>query len=333
MHIRRWGTGLAAAVVLLLLSSSVAWANPGSVIDFEENLDEGDIVGTLSDGNGIGGDPTTITVEVNSAPDAGHDMIFVADCSGLTCSGSDDDLSAPGHGNILIYSEDLDSGDPDDIDGPNTLSFVFSAPVTLSSVWIIDNEEGLVIRMYSDTAGTTLLHTVNAPTQADGVSGTVGLDDTANVRRIDFVARGSIGIDELDFFVPLGGGEGCTPGYWKNHTDRWTAPYDPSDSFDSTFGVTSTDNPTLLEAVGAGGGGEIALQRHAVAALLNAAHGDVDSGQTVQDVIDVVQDAYDTGDFEDAKDELEDINEQGCPLSGTSATTGGGNPNANSRKN
>ena len=308
--------------MLLALTGSAASANPGSVINFEENLNEGDIVGTLSDGNGIGGDPTTITAEVNSIPISDRDMIFIADCSGATCSGSDDDLSAIGHGNILIYSEDGDSSDPDDIDGPNTLSFVFSAPVTLSTVWIIDNEEGLEIRLYSDTAGTTLVHTVNAPTQADGASGTVGLDDTANVRRVDFVADGSIGIDDLDFFIPLGGGEGCTPGYWKNHTDRWTG-FSAGDSFDTVFGVTSSNDPTLGEAVGLGGGGEFALQRHAVAALLNASSPDVDSGQTTADVIAIVQAAYDSGDFEGAKDELEDVNEQGCPLGGSSATTGG----------
>ena len=90
---------------------------------------------------------------------------------------------------------------------------------------------------------------------------------------------------------------------------------------------------TLLQAAEAGGGGAIALGRHAVAALLNASNPDVESGQTEAEVKAIVQNAYATGDFEGAKDILEDINEQGCPLGGSSATTGGGNANANANKN
>ena len=336
MHTRRWVSGAAAAIALLVLSGSVAFANPGSIIDFEENLDGGDIVGTLSDGNGIGGDPTTVTAEVNSSPTANRDMIFVADCSGATCTGTDNDLSASGHGNILMYSEDGDSTDPDDADvAGNTLSFVFSVPVTLESIWVIDTEEPLTIRMF-DAANAQIGPDIAGPDLEDGQSATVSLNDTPGVSRLDIVWGGSGGLDDLMFFVPTtppgGGGEGCTPGYWKNHTDRWVG-YAPSDSFNTVFGVSAAGNPTLLEAASAGGGGATALGRHAVAALLNAAHGDVDSGQTTADVIALVQSAYNSGDFEAAKDTLEDINEQGCPLGGSSATTGGGNsnPNANAK--
>jgi hypothetical protein len=34
-----------------------------------------------------------------------------------------------------------------------------------------------------------------------------------------------------------GGGEGCTPGYWRNHYDRW-AGYTANQIFDEVFGVT-----------------------------------------------------------------------------------------------
>ncbi|MGH2544967.1 MAG: DUF7507 domain-containing protein, partial [Ardenticatenaceae bacterium] len=51
--------------------------------------------------------------------------------------------------------------------------------------------------------------------------------------------------------VIIGGGEGCTPGYWKqaHHFDSWVG-FDPSDSFDAVFGVTSSfgSNFTLLQA-------------------------------------------------------------------------------------
>ena len=112
-----------------------------------------------------------------------------------------------------------------------------------------------------------------------------------------------------------GGGEGCTPGYWKqdHHLDSWNV-YGPDDSYDAVFGVTSSKGWTLLEAAAAKGGGEKALARHATAALLNSANPDVDYEYSTAEVIALVQDAYATGDFEDAKDSLEYQNELGCPL-------------------
>lgn len=112
---------------------------------------------------------------------------------------------------------------------------------------------------------------------------------------------------------PPQGGEGCTPGFWKqsHHFDSWVG-YAPGDEFDVVFGVPY--DVTLLQALSAGGGDEIALGRHAVAALLNAASGDVSYAFTEAEIIALVQDAWATGDFETAKDLLEDENELGCPL-------------------
>jgi hypothetical protein len=114
--------------------------------------------------------------------------------------------------------------------------------------------------------------------------------------------------------TPPGGGEGCTPGFWKNRGLRlgWTA-YSPGDDYATVFGVASSFTATLLEALNQGGGGEYALGRHAVAALLNAASPDVDYDLTMADVIAAVQDAYGTGDFEGTKDYLEGFNTQTAP--------------------
>jgi hypothetical protein len=128
-----------------------------------------------------------------------------------------------------------------------------------------------------------------------------------------------------------GGGEGCTPGYWKQpqHFDSWPAPYDPSirfsEVFDRTIRVRWSQrgkpsiiaDPTLLQALGAKGGGINALARHAVAALLNAQSPDVSFDYSVAEVIALVQRAVDSGSkpqIERAKDRLADANEQGCPL-------------------
>jgi len=112
------------------------------------------------------------------------------------------------------------------------------------------------------------------------------------------------------------GGEGCTPGYWKNHTGSWPAPYATGNKYNTVFGVTSTfgSSFTLLDALEQGGGGEKALGRHAVAALLNAASADVDYEFTVAEVIAMVQGAYVSGDYEGVKDQLAAENERGCPL-------------------
>lgn len=119
--------------------------------------------------------------------------------------------------------------------------------------------------------------------------------------------------DKLDIPPPPVGTQGCTPGFWRqpHHFDQWVG-YAPGDSYASVFGVDRSGS--LLDNVTARGGGENALARHSVAALLNASSPDVEYNLTVAQVIAAVQDAFATGEFEATKDELEGFNEQGCPL-------------------
>jgi hypothetical protein len=110
--------------------------------------------------------------------------------------------------------------------------------------------------------------------------------------------------------------EGCTPGYWRQdqHFDSWVG-YSPSDDFETVFGVDASFDPhDLLTAVWLGGGGEYALARHAVAALLNAANPDVNYYYTTAEIIAGVQNAYATGNFEPFKNQLDFANNAGCPL-------------------
>ena len=108
------------------------------------------------------------------------------------------------------------------------------------------------------------------------------------------------------------GDEGCSQGYWKNHRNSWgPTGYNTGDWYNEVFGVPY--NKTLLGALESGGGKQYALGRQAVAALLNATHPDVDYYYTEAEVIDIVQDAYDTGDFEGAKNLLEE-HISPCPL-------------------
>ena len=114
------------------------------------------------------------------------------------------------------------------------------------------------------------------------------------------------------------GDEGCTPGYWRNHTSSWVGTgYAPGDDFDATFGVNFFNpNITLLQAVNLGGGGINVLVRHGVAGLLSAASPDVDYAYTVAQVIDIVQGdgAYAGLSVSARAALLVAANEAGCPI-------------------
>lgn len=129
--------------------------------------------------------------------------------------------------------------------------------------------------------------------------------------RIDVMRESVLTKVEGQWHVTCGetpGGEGCTPGYWKNHLDSWGATgYSPSDDFDTVFGVDYfTPDVTLLQALNLGGGDVYRLGRHGTAALLDAAHSGVDYPYTVAEVISMVQAGN--------ADALEAANETYCPL-------------------
>ena len=124
--------------------------------------------------------------------------------------------------------------------------------------------------------------------------------------------------------TPTPAPEGCTPGFWRNHLADWAPtgfrPLPPDVSrFEAIFERDAfIGDPTLLEVLGFGGGGLDALSRHAVAALLNAAHPDIHPDpalDTVEEVIALWQEAFDgERDVEQTKDIFEAANEAGCPI-------------------
>jgi hypothetical protein len=76
----------------------------------------------------------------------------------------------------------------------------------------------------------------------------------------------------------VGTTQGCTPGYWKNHTDNWQE-FSPSTLVKTPYSAAASTpfgNLTLAQALALGGGPGVAgaekiLLRAATAALLNAA--------------------------------------------------------------
>ena len=120
------------------------------------------------------------------------------------------------------------------------------------------------------------------------------------------------------------GGESCTPGFWKNNADKkgasqWTDPYDPTDLVSSVFSAAPTGigSLTLLQGLELGGGGVNALTRHAIAAVLSAAHPDIDYPLTVAEIVAAVNAAYggDADAIEDLKNDLDAFNNLGCSIS------------------
>jgi hypothetical protein len=89
--------------------------------------------------------------------------------------------------------------------------------------------------------------------------------------------------------------EGCSLGYWKNHTGSWPVVYSPAQTVGSVFNQATAPlaDATLLQALSFKGGSTLdgakqILLRQAVAALLNAAHSDVSYPRTVAEVIAAV---------------------------------------------
>ena len=123
------------------------------------------------------------------------------------------------------------------------------------------------------------------------------------------------------------GTEGCTPGYWKNHTGSWPPTgYSTSQKVVTVFGEASRypalGNSTLLAALAFGGGSgnegaaEILL-RAGVAALLNAAHPSVWYPRTPADVVASVNAALASNSRDvmlSLAAQLDADNNLGCPL-------------------
>ena len=130
------------------------------------------------------------------------------------------------------------------------------------------------------------------------------------------------------------GGEGCTPGFWKNNGDKhgasaWCDRFDPSDPISDHFslndplvvrgkGKNTITNPTLLQALNANGGGVNAMIRHGVAAMLNACSDCVQYAIGSPDqVISMIEDTlngvgpYTVGELHSM---FAEANEAGCPV-------------------
>jgi len=142
----------------------------------------------------------------------------------------------------------------------------------------------------------------------------------------------SIGTKEATAECPVTpcGLEGCTPGYWKNSPDCWCEAYYPTMTLDQVFdfdqvgikdSILELRGKTLMEALKFKGGASKKqkmriLLRHAVAALLNGCNENVDYPVSESYVIDAVDEKLvSLTQILQLKDELQDYNQLGCPIS------------------
>lgn len=158
---------------------------------------------------------------------------------------------------------------------------------------------------------TTLVNTVTATYQVQGLPNQLTQSSSCTVS------------------IP---GEGCTPGFWKNHTSLWDQSSDPiaaaagfttTTSFNEFFGLTSAqsgfpDSLTMADALSLGGGGGQKLARQGVAALLNLAANlnyPLPAGiNNATDLKNAIKNAYLSRTFEPLAQQLADANELNCPL-------------------
>jgi hypothetical protein len=123
----------------------------------------------------------------------------------------------------------------------------------------------------------------------------------------------------IDFgYVPaVKPSQGCTPGYWKNHS-KWPSPYKQADLFSKYF-ADAFPGKTLQQVLSAGGGGLNALGRHTVSALLNSMSiGTPKYAYSSTQVISMFNNAYASGDYVTTKNLFESVTDAyagfTCPL-------------------
>jgi len=128
--------------------------------------------------------------------------------------------------------------------------------------------------------------------------------------------------------------EGCSPGFWKNESfKRGAVQWGPTGFMNSTFWsevpfadiaedlrlkgpniLGDAADPALLDALNAKGGIPNSFAREAVAAILNAAHPEIDYPLTVGQIIILVDAAVgDDADMETLRGLLRTLNHVDCP--------------------
>ena len=273
---------------------------------------------TVSHGGWNQGDDSTINIELSDVPD-GYDVgngVYPGWC---VEDNHQSDYSGPG---VVL----LDSTDTEELVCGDFGEYSYPGYPWDKVNYLLNNKNGSIediqaaMWMLTNTYGGTFPITaeVQAMVNDANANGEGFLPSGGQIAAVVLCVDGDSGSRSFqDTLIEVLTAQGCTPGYWKQeqHFLAWIPTgYTQGDLYEAVFGVDDTKDLELLQALKIGGGGEKALYRHATAALLNAASPDVDYYYSVEQVIQMVQNAYLSGDFAYYKDMLEVANEMGCPL-------------------
>lgn len=215
--------------------------------------------------------------------------------------------AAARQGQLLIAAGDAELGRPDRIDISNNPSLLNTLVGAAGEDW----DSPVITVSIPAGAGSTTVQLFSEPANQnpDSMLWEVG------VLRVPLPG------------APPAGDEGCSPGYWKNHTSSWAGTgFSPGQTAGSVFSAASAfpslAGKTLLQSIQGGGGpgtlgGATILLRAATAALLNAAHSGVDYPLTQAQVIAQVNAALASNNRDtmlSLAGTLDGNNNLGCPL-------------------
>jgi hypothetical protein len=213
---------------------------------------------------------------------------------------------------LLISVGDAEAGRPDEIDITNNPSLLNTLVAAAGEAW---DSPVLTVGIPAGVSSTTV-QLVSAPANQNPDSMLWEL----GALRVPLPATPPPP-------PPTTGTNGCSPGYWKNHTGSWAAAgYSPSQTTVSVFSAASAfpslAGKTLLQSIQGGGGpgtlgGATILLRAAVAAVLNASDPAVGYPLTKAQVISQVNSALASNNRDtmlNLASTLDADNNLGCPL-------------------
>ena len=233
---------------------------------------------------------------------------------------------AEGSGPDVTINVSVNVGNDADATNDVALTPVTLASGTCRDVWLVGGSVGDIVTVSEVvptgyTASYVLQTAVGSnPTTRTTFASVAGSSASGLV-------RGNTGqlVIFTNTLIPTGG-EGCTPGYWKQeqHFDSWST-YTPGQLAGSVFnlgGFPTLASKTLVATLGGTGGpGTLGaasiLLRAAVAAILNAESAGVDYTQVTADIIADVNAALASNDRATMlalAAELDADNNLGCPL-------------------
>jgi hypothetical protein len=224
--------------------------------------------------------------------------------------------AAARQGQLLIASGDAEEGRPDRIDISNNPSLLNTLTAASGEAW----DSPVLTVNIPGGVGSTTLQLVSEPVNQNPDS----MLWTFGALRLPLPA---VAPPPPPPPTESTGTEGCTPGYWKNHTSSWAGTgYTPGQTTGSVFSGASAfpslAGKTLLQSLQGGGGpgtlgAATILLRAATAALLNAGHSGVDYPLTQAQIISQVNAALASNNRDtmlSLAGTLDGDNNLGCPL-------------------